>query len=143
MFIIASVLLVPGKTVEDMVYGYVAMVIFSVFVDWVLLGRNSSWQVMVFSDKYKEIADTVINDLGRGVTALDAQGWYSGESKKVLLIMVRKPELRTITKTVKEIDPKSFVTVSSASTVYGEGFDEMKTGVNLKLKKKTRNERSE
>ncbi|MBR1927703.1 MAG: YitT family protein [Bacteroidales bacterium] len=139
LFIIASVLLIPGKTVEDMVYGYVAMVIFSVFVDWVLLGRNSTWQIMVFSDKYKEIADTVIHDLNRGVTALDAQGWYSGQSKKVLLIMVRKPELHTITRTVKEIDPRAFVTVSSASTVYGEGFDEMKTGINLKLKKKSDN----
>ena len=139
LFIIASVLLIPGKTVEDMVYGYVAMVIFSVFVDWVLLGRNSTWQIMVFSNKYKEIADTVIHDLNRGVTALDAQGWYSGERKKVLLIMVRKPELHTITKTVKEIDPTAFVTVSSASTVYGEGFDEMKTGINLKLKKKSNN----
>ena len=139
LFIIASVLLIPGKTIEDMVYGYVAMVIFSVFVDWVLLGRNSTWQIMVFSNKYKEIADTVIHDLNRGVTALDAQGWYSGEHKKVLLIMVRKPELHTITKTVKEIDPTAFVTVSSASTVYGEGFDEMKTGLNLKLKKKSNN----
>ena len=139
LFIIASVLLIPGKTVEDMVYGYVAMVIFSVFVDWVLLGRNSTWQIMVFSNKYKEIADTVIHDLNRGVTALDAQGWYSGESKKVLLILVRKPELHTITKVVKELDPTAFVTVSSASTVYGEGFDEMKTGINLKLKKKTDN----
>ena len=136
LFIIASVLLIPGKTVEDMVYGYVAMVIFSVFVDWVMLGRNSTWQIMVFSNKYKEIADTVINDLNRGVTALDAQGWYSGESKKVLLILVRKAELHTITKVVKEIDPKAFVTVASASTVYGEGFDEMKTGIKLKLKKK-------
>ena len=134
LFIIASVLLIPGKTVEDMVYGYVAMVIFSVFVDSVLLGRNSTWQIMVFSNKYKEIADTVIHDLNRGVTALDAQGWYSGESKKVLLILVRKPELHTITKVVKELDPTAFVTVSSASTVYGEGFDEMKTGINLKLK---------
>ena len=114
LFIIASVLLIPGKTVEDMVYGYVAMVIFSVFVDWVLLGRNSTWQIMVFSNKYKEIADTVIHDLNRGVTALDAQGWYSGESKKVLLILVRKPELHTITKVVKELDPTAFVTVSSA-----------------------------
>ncbi len=139
LFIIASVLLIPGKTVEDMVYGYVAMVIFSVFVDWVLLGRNSTWQIMVFSNKYKEIADTVIHDLNRGVTALDAQGWYSGESKKVLLILVRKPELHTITKVVKELDPTAFVTVSSASTVYGEGFDEMKTGINLKLKKKSNN----
>lgn len=143
LFIIASVLLIPGKTVEDMVYGYVAMVIFSVFVDWVMLGRNSTWQIMVFSSKYKEIADTVIHDLNRGVTALDAQGWYSGESKKVLLIMVRKPELHTITKTVREIDPKAFVTVASASTVYGEGFDEMKTGINLKLKKKADNAREE
>ena len=139
LFIIASVLLIPGKTVEDMVYGYVAMVIFSVFVDWVLLGRNSTWQIMVFSNKYEEIADTVIHDLNRGVTALDAQGWYSGESKKVLLIMVRKPELHTITKTVKEIDPSAFVTVSSASTVYGEGFDEMKTGLKLMCKKKSNN----
>ena len=139
LFIIASILLIPGKTVEDMVYGYVAMVIFSVFVDWVMLGRKSTWQIMVFSNKYKEIADTVINDLNRGVTALDAQGWYSGESKKVLLIMVRKPELHTITKTVKTIDPTAFVTVSSASTVYGEGFDEMKTGMKLNLKKKTIN----
>lgn len=137
MFIIASILLIPGKTVEDMVYGYVAMVIFSVFVDWVMLGRNSTWQIMVFSSKYKEIADTVINDMNRGVTALEAQGWYSGENKKVLLILVRKAELHNITKTVKEIDPKAFVTVSSASTVYGEGFDEMKTGIKLKLKKKT------
>ena len=139
VFIIASILLIPGKTVEDMVYGDVAMVIFWVFVDWVLLGRNSTWQIMVFSNKYKEIADTVIHDLNRGVTALDAQGWYSGESKKVLLIMVRKPELHTITKTVKEIDPSAFVTVSSASTVYGEGFDEMKTGLKLMRKKKSNN----
>ena len=139
MFIIASVLLIPGKTVEDMVYGYVAMVIFSVFVDWVMLGRNSTWQIMVFSSKYKEIADYVIHEMNRGVTALDAQGWYSGESKKVLLILVRKPELHSITKAVKDIDPKAFVTVSSASTVYGEGFDEMKTGLNLNLKKKISN----
>ena len=139
LFIIASVLLVDGKTIEDMVYGSVAMLVFSIMVDWITLGRKSTWQIMVFSDKYKEIADSVINDLKRGVTALDAQGWYSGENKKVLLIMVRKPELHTITKAVKSIDPKAFMTVSAASTVYGEGFDEMKTGVTLNLKKKQSN----
>ena len=139
LFIIASVLLIPGKTVEDMVYGYVAMVIFSFMVDWVMVGKKSTWQILVFSEKYKEIADTVINDMNRGVTALDAVGWYSQEGKKVLLIMVRKPELRNMTKVIKAIDPKAFVTVSSASTVYGEGFDEIKTGMSLKLNKKKDN----
>ena len=143
MFIIASVLLVPGKTVEDMVYGYVAMVIFSLLVDWVMLGRKSTWQILVFSEKYKEIADTVINDLNRGVTALDAQGWYSGQSKKVLLIMVRKPELHTITRVIKTLDPKAFVTVSAANTVYGEGFDDIKTGLKLNLKKNDGNDKQQ
>ena len=110
---------------------------------------NNINQYAAFLEKRKTLADildrssAVIHDLNRGVTALDAQGWYSGESKKVLLIMVRKPELHTITKVVKEIDPKAFVTVASASTVYGEGFDEMKTGINLKLKKKAENAREE
>ena len=142
MFIIASVLLIPGKTIEDMVYGYVAMVIFSVMVDWVMVGRRSTWQVMVFSSKYQEIADYIIKEMNRGVTALDAEGWYTHSAKKVLLILVSKRELHELTRLIKSLDPKAFVTVSSASTVYGEGFNEIKTGVTLskkkrKIKKKT------
>lgn len=135
MFIIASVLLIPGKTVEDMVYGYVAMIVFSVMVDWVMLGRKSTWQVMIFSDRYQEIADYIIGNMNRGVTALDAVGWYTGNEKKVLLIIVRKRELHDLTRLIKSMDPKAFVSVSSASTVYGEGFDEIKTGVNIRKKK--------
>ena len=135
VFIIASVLLVPGKTVEDMVYGYVAMVIFSVMVDWVMLGRKSTCQILVFSDRYQEIADQILLQLERGVTALDATGWYTGADRKVLLILIRKRELRDITRLIKSIDHTAFVSVSDASSVYGEGFDEIKTGINLKKKK--------
>ena len=136
LFIIASILLIPGKTVEDMVYGYVAMFMFSVMVDWVMLGRKSTWQVMVFSDEYKAIADYIINNMNRGVTALNSVGWYTGNEKKVLLIIVRKRELHDLPKLIKAMDPKAFVSVSAASTVYGEGFDEIKTGVNIRKKKK-------
>ena len=140
VFIIASVLLVPGKTLEDMVYGYVAMVVFSVMVDWITLGRKSTWQLLVFSDKYEQIADYIINELDRGVTALNAIGWYTKNEKKVLLILVRRNQLHNLTKVIKSIDSKSFISVSSASTVYGEGFDEIKTGVSIsKLKKSKKN----
>ena len=123
-------------SVEDMVYGFVAMFMFSVMVDWVMLGRKSTWQVMVFSDEYKAIADYIINNMNRGVTALNSVGWYTGNDKKVLLIIVRKRELHDLTKLIKAMDPKAFVSVSAASTVYGEGFDEIKTGVNIRKKKK-------
>lgn len=135
VFIIASVLLVPGKAVQDMVYGYIAMLSFTLFLDFLLLGSKASVQVLVFSKKFKEIADEITVNLNRGVTALEAVGWYSQKASKVLVIMVRKTQLATITKAIKKIDPKAFVSVSSASAVYGEGFEEMKTGIELKKKK--------
>lgn len=134
IFIIASVLLVPGKTLEDMIYGYVVMVTFSFMVDFVLLGQKSSVQVLIFSSKYNEIADCITKNMHRGVTAFHSLGWYSQNESKVLLVIVRQHQLHDLVGMIKNIDNKAFVSVSSASGVYGEGFDEMKTG--LKLKKK-------
>ena len=136
LFIIASVLLIPDKTVNDMVYGYVTMVTFSFTVDWVLLGNKSTVQIFIISSKYQEIADTIVRDMKRGVTALDSTGWYSGKEGKVLLVMCRKHEYNNIVGLVKMVDPKAFISVSSASGVYGEGFDEVRTGIKLRKSKK-------
>lgn len=135
IFIIASILLVPGKTIEDMIYGYVVMITFSFMVDFVLLGQKSSVQVLIFSSKYQEIADRILT-MNRGVTAIKSMGWYSKADSKVLLVIVRRYELHTLVSIIKSIDHSAFVSVSSASDVYGEGFDEMKTGLDHKNKKK-------
>ena len=134
IFIIASVLLIPGKTLEDMIYGYVVMVTFSFMVDFVLLGQKSSAQVLIFSSRYKEIADSITRNLHRGVTAFQSVGWYSQSERKVLLVVIRQHQLHELVSLIKSIDNKAFVSVSSASGVYGEGFDEIKTGLNLKKK---------
>ena len=63
LFIIASILLIPGKTLEDMIYGYITMVTFSVMIDMVLLGRKSSVQILVFSPNYKDVAVVIYQDL--------------------------------------------------------------------------------
>lgn len=138
IFIIASILLVPGKTLEDMIYGYVVMVTFSFMVDFVLLGQKSSVQVLVFSSKYSEIADRILS-MDRGVTALSSVGWYSKSESKVLLVIVKQNQLHDIVSIIKSIDNRAFVSVSSASGVYGEGFDEMKTGITLKKKEQKKN----
>lgn len=133
LFIIASILLVPGKTLEDMIYGYVVMITFSFMVDFVLLGQKSSVQVLIFSSRYKEIADSILK-MDRGVTALKSMGWYSKNDSNVLLVIVRRYELHKVVSIIKDIDRSAFVSVSSASDVYGEGFDEMKTGIDRKKK---------
>lgn len=134
MFIIASVLLIPGKTFEDMIYGYIAMITFSFMLDFVLLGSKSTVQVLVFTRKYEEMADYILNNLHRGVTALKAVGWYTKKDNNVLLIVARKAQLPALSKAIKSIDDKAFVSVSPASSVYGEGFEELKTGLSKKKK---------
>ncbi len=137
LVIIASVLLIPGKTMEDMIYGYATMITFSFMVDAILLGRKSSVQILVFSSRYREVADFIIDEMDRGVTALYAQGWYSKEDSKVLLIVARKTQLHQIVSAIKRIDNKAFVSVSTATSVYGEGFEEIKTGLHIKGKNDT------
>lgn len=134
LFIISSMLLVPDMGISDMIYGYVIMVVFSYGIDMVLLGNKSSVQIMVFSSKYELIANHIINELDRGVTALKSVGWYSQKDSNVLLIISRKNQLNEVVNAVKDIDDKAFISVSTATSVYGEGFEEVKKG--LKFRKK-------
>ncbi len=139
IFIIMSILLVPDKGIVDVIYAYVVMLGFSFGVDIVLIGNKSSVQILVFSSKYEEIADHIISSVDRGVTALQSVGWYSQKESKVLLIVARKHQMNGILNEIKNIDKRAFISVSSAMSVYGEGFEEVKSGVSFKKNKQVEN----
>ncbi|MBR4978244.1 MAG: YitT family protein [Bacteroidales bacterium] len=134
IFIITLLLIVPDKGIVDMIYAYVVMLGFSFGIDFVLLGSKSSVQILIFSSKYEDIANHIINNVGRGVTALQSIGWYSQKDSKVLLVITRKTEMNEVIHEIKNIDSKAFISVASAHSVYGEGFEEIKTGLNLTKK---------
>lgn len=142
IFIISSLLFVPDKGFVDMIYAFVVMLGFSFGVDFVLLGNKSSVQILVFSSKYQEIADHIINEVHRGVTALQSVGWYSQQESKVLLIIARKQQMNEVVNEIKSIDKKAFISVSTAMSVFGEGFEEVKTGLKVKkiMNKEAENE---
>ena len=134
LFIVASIMFIPGRTFSDVIYGYLAMITFSTMVDFVLLGRKSTVQVLVFSNKHEEIAEYIMKTMNRGVTSLNATGCYTKQKRQVLLILVLKNQLHDLTKVIKNLDPNAFVSVSPASSVYGEGFEEIKVGIEKKNK---------
>ena len=135
LFIITSLLFVPDKGFVDLIYAFVLMVGFSFGVDYVLLGNKSSIQILVFSSKYEEIADHIIHEVHRGVTALQSVGWYSKQDSKVLLIISRKYQMNEVVNEIKKIDKHAFISVSTAMSVFGEGFEEVKTGLKVKKDK--------
>ncbi|MGE0076820.1 MAG: YitT family protein [Bacteroidales bacterium] len=131
VFIIGSSFLVlldlePAKRIETIVYGYVAMAITAYCIDAVLSGSKQSVQVFIFSKQYQSIADRITNELGRGVTVIDGQGWFSKENQKVLITLVRKYEANDVYRVIKEIDPEAFISVASVMGVYGKGFERIR-----------------
>ncbi|MBQ9661236.1 MAG: YitT family protein [Bacteroidales bacterium] len=134
--ICALLLALPDKNFSDMCYGLEEVVIFSLVIDIVVGGKRSSYQLLVFSEKYGQIADHIINNMDRGVTVLKAQGWYTKSDKNVLLILINQTQLSELSHVIKELDPRAFMSISPTRNVYGEGFEEIKTGVKLKKKNK-------
>lgn len=126
MIIIGSSYFINGD-IRTIIYGYVVMGVFSYTVDLLLSGNKQSVQIFIFSRKYKEIAESIISEKKRGVTALDSIGWYTQESNKMLIVLVRKYELNDIYRIVKSVDSDALLSVSNVMGVFGKGFDAIKT----------------
>lgn len=132
--VITLLILVPGHCFTDVVYGYVTMGVCAFVLDLIILGKDSTVQVIIFSDRINEIADYITKTMERGVTALKAVGWYTQTDRLVLMVMIRRTELSELVKSIKDVDSKAFVTVVPANNVFGEGFDEIKVGLPRKKK---------
>ena len=125
IFIIASSISISGN-VENLVYGYIQMGVMSYALDLVLEGSKQSYQIMVFSQYTKEIADRIGEQVGRGVTLLNAYGWYSKKDQNVLLVIARKTDRQEIMHIINEMDTKAFISVAKVQGVYGQNFDRLK-----------------
>lgn len=135
--IILSSLLMPSFTpagdrlpfaekIVNVVYGLILVTVNGMVLDLYLSGSRQSMQVFICSHSYPEIADMVTRDLHRGVTVLDGKGWFTQNEAHVLMIVIRKTDLPLLLRQVKAIDQEAFISVSSATAVYGKGFDQIK-----------------
>jgi uncharacterized membrane-anchored protein YitT (DUF2179 family) len=113
-------------SVEKIVFGLVVMGVSTYTVDMVLNGARQSIQFFIFSEKYDEIANAIIQQAHRGCTLLDGTGFYSKKPVKVIVVMAKKTESVTIFRIVNSIDPNAFISQSSVIGVYGRGFDPIK-----------------
>lgn len=111
---------------EKLVYGYVAMWVFSYSLDSFLSGANRSAQMFIVSREYEKIANYINKGAIRGVTIIEGTGWYTRENTKIIMSVVRKKETGHIFRKIKEIDPDAFITMASVMGVYGKGFDRLK-----------------
>ena len=113
--------------VQRVIYGYIIMFITTTVCDMIINGIRASVQLLIFSDKWEEIAESISNELQRGVTVLDGMGWYTKKPKKVLVVVAKRTQITQIERLIKNIDNNAFISQSAVSAVYGQGFDKIKS----------------
>ena len=111
---------------EKVIYGYVVLCVTAFCIDQVVNSRRSSVQFFIISSHYEEIARRINQEPHRGVTVLDAQGFYSGHHIKMLFVLAKKRQSSEIFHIINEVDPTAFVSQSRVIGVYGQGFDHFK-----------------
>ena len=76
----------------------------------------------IISDRYQQMSKEIHEIVERGTTLLDIEGGYTGDKKKMLVVVVSDDQYEAIKEIIDRNDPNAFVIISETKDVNGEGF---------------------
>lgn len=85
--------------------------------------RRRQLLALVITSKAESVSNRILSDLGRGVTALQGKGMYTGSERSVLMCALTVTEAHNLKAAVAKEDPQAFVIVSPAQEILGRGFN--------------------
>lgn len=127
-FVVAAMILLMGDVVRGL-YSAICIVISTTIMDRALYGKDEATFVHIISDKPQEVADQLLYELQMGVTFIEGMGAYTKKEKKIIMCVAKKRDFYKVEAVVKKTDPKSFMIVSSAQEVFGEGYKQHEDAV--------------
>ena len=98
--------------IQPALYALIAIYALSKVSDGILEGLKFSKMVYIISDQNEKIARIIMEEMGRGVTGLDATGMYSGARRQMLCCVVSKKDIVRVKVLVREQDRRAFFIVS-------------------------------
>lgn len=107
-------------------YTLISMYLTSIFMEKAKDIFNKQKLILLISEKYSEIASSIMEATGKGVTLLDAQGAYSKVNKKMIYCVVATNQVAKIKEIIYKEDKNAFVSINDIDEVKGGGFKEKK-----------------
>lgn len=100
----------------------ISMFVSASITDKVVEGINRKKTVFIVSYKADEIAQAILEEVGRGATLLHGQGAFTRQEKRVIFVVVSLTQISQIKLLAQEADPQAFMIVHDATEVMGRGF---------------------
>ena len=107
---------------EQVLYGLLFVLFYSVLVDVVLTSGKSRIQLQIISPKYEEINHMILRTFDRGSTLYRTEGGFSRKASYAVQTIIGKRELFRLREAVLGIDNGAFIVISQVSEVNGRGF---------------------
>ena len=108
---------------EAVLIGFVSVWASSVAIDRVLMfGGQQAKAIQIISDQYEQIIERIHSELERGTTLIEAQGGYTHEKRKIVLVVITKNQYPALMEMVTAIDKEAFVIANDTHEVKGFGF---------------------
>ena len=111
-----------GRTSEQILYGILFVLCYSVLVDVVLTSGKSRIQLQIISPRYEDINHMILRKFDRGSTLYRTEGGFSRKESYAIQTIIDKRELFRLREDVLHIDDKAFIVISQVSEVNGRGF---------------------
>ncbi len=105
-------------------YSAVSLYTCSRVTDSILTIGFSAKSVYIITKEEDAVAKHIMTVFHRGVTGIKSHGMYSGTKRLMLMCIVSAKQLPHLVRQIKEIDKDSFIIISDAREVLGEGFKE-------------------
>lgn len=125
MLIDGSAILVSAlvfRRIDAVLQGLIMTVVCGVVLDKITNGFVTGQLCLVITGKGPEIAEDIMAEVERGVTAIEATGMFSGQGKKVLMCACTRAEACRIRAIAMHHDKAAFVVLCPYDTAYGLGF---------------------
>jgi uncharacterized membrane-anchored protein YitT (DUF2179 family) len=120
--VVVSIAALLFKDLQSILYSAIAIFSYTRVLDTVLGSSDRANLAIIVTSMQGEVADKIIEVLKRGVTVLDGRGWFTKESKQVIMCVIDRSQVYLLKKTVHETDGGAFIILTDAKEVIGVGF---------------------
>ena len=108
--------------ITNAMYAVIGLYVSSVITDKIMLETSFSKTFYIVTDKAEEICQFIVENMGYGVTEIDAKGGYSNQNKKVLMCAIPTREYSRMKDVVQGIDENVFFLITDTYEIYDGSF---------------------
>ena len=88
-------------------------------IDFIVEGLDKAKSAMIVTSKPDKITNELSEVFGKGITIINAHGYYSNESKTMIYFVVNRFQIARLKRIVRQNDENAFITITEVSDVLG------------------------